>query len=169
MTREKDMHRAKVCYAVSMLIGVKKFLPIYIDEYAVNDTTTRKYTWAPKGRPHFVTGPYNMKSLSVIVAISPRGIEGLQVFESTINTAAFNHFLCSLFRVVAHQCLHRSEKVFYFMDNAPCHKAKATLKHFEDAKQLGITNTPYTPEFNPAEYFINAHKQRMKTILSTKK
>lgn len=145
MTREKDMCRVQACYAATVLVAVKKCTPIYIDEYAINDTTTRKYTWAPRGKPHFVTGPYNMKTMSVIVAISPRGIEGLQVFDGTINTAAFNHFLNSLFRVVAHQCRHRGEKVFYFMDNASCHKAKATQKHFEDAMQLGITNTPYSP------------------------
>ena len=169
MTKEKDMHRVKACYASHFFVAVRKYLPIYIDEYAVNDSTTRKYTWAPKGKSSFVTGPSNMKTLSVIGAISPRGIEGLQVFNGTINTVAFNHFLNSLFRVVAHQCLHRGEKVFYFMDNAPCHKAKATNKHFEDAQQLGFTNTPYTPQFNPAEFFINAHKQHIKALLSEKK
>ena len=93
MTKEKEIERVKVCYAAQVLEVEKGYMPVYIDEYAVSDATARKYTWAPRGKPHFVAGPQNMKTLSVIAAISPRGIEGLQVFKGTIKTAEFNHFL----------------------------------------------------------------------------
>jgi transposase len=49
-----------------------------------------------------------------------------------------------------------------FFDNARVHHAKVVQALSKELEIKAFTNAPYSPELNPAEKFIRAHKEKIR-------
>ena len=53
-----------------------------------------------------------------------------------------------------------------FLDNATIHTNELVAKTLKKNKLQAVTNCPYAPELNAAEYFIRSHKRILSQELS---
>ena len=57
---------------------------------------------------------------------------------------------------------HNFERTVFFMDGARYHTSKKTLAELRQLGAFTIINAPQSPQFNCAEQFIRALKQKVK-------
>jgi transposase len=54
------------------------------------------------------------------------------------------------------------EDCILFFDNARVHHAIVVRELAQELDLKAFTNSPYSPELNPAEKFIRAHKEKLR-------
>ena len=131
-----------------------------IDEFSINTSMTRSYARAPKGERAVVTEPFEVETkLSVISAMSQRGIEATMTIEGSVDSEVFNVFVKNFLT----PRLKSGDVVI--MDNIPFHHNQTAL---DGIKTTGaqVEHLPaYSPDFNPIEHCIS----KIKSILRRNK
>jgi transposase len=135
---------------------------IYIDEYSIHDDCVREYKWSLKGKSDFVITCGSKNAISVIVAIDYQGIVSLHYNKGTINGQIFADFLRQVKRDYINSRGNTFEDCILFFDNARVHHAIVVRELAQELDLKAFTNSPYSPELNPAEKFIRAHKEKLR-------
>lgn len=102
------------------------------------------------------------KYISFILAVSPRGLEGLQGFTGGIDSNRFSDFVQSLVHQPHFKQTLADRKLLLFLDNAPSHKSKNTLPIISGMKVNVIFMPPRNPFLNATEKAINYFKTKVK-------
>lgn len=114
--------------------------------------------YAPQGQTPVLMQTAKKLSLSMIAAVSNRGLMRFRLYEGALNAKLFIDFLKRLTK-------DAKQKVFFIVDNLRVHKAlevRAWVAANRDKIELFYL-PPYAPEHNPEEYLNNDLKQQIKT------
>jgi transposase len=80
----------------------------------------------------------------------------------TLDSAAYQHVMSTTLLPTIQQ-LHLGGECLFMQDNAPCHRAKATMKWFADHNIDVITDwPPYSPDINPIENLWDYCERKLK-------
>lgn len=124
-----------------------------MDEFAINVAMTPTHARAPRGERAEVTEPFNYgTSISVISALSLRGVLAPMTIEGAVNSEVFSlyveHFLAPE--------LHTDDIVF--LDNVKFHYTERAVSLIE-ATGARVEYLPaYSPDFDPIEECISKIK-----------
>ena len=102
------------------------------------------------------------QSLSIIAAVSTRGLHLLKVQAETVKSDDFVAFLQTLKDKLMKQDKDALKNTILIFDNARAHQARITKERAREMDFRCSTSIPYTPELNACEYFIKAHKLLMR-------
>ena len=61
------------------------YIPIFIDETAININAQRIYSWIPQGQQSVVQKNSNVRNLTILGAISPTKILGYKVIKGFVD------------------------------------------------------------------------------------
>ena len=75
---------------------LNNFIPIFIDETAINIDTQRIYSWIPLGEYSIIEKNSNVRSLTILGAMSPYGVIGYKVIKGFVDQYTFIGFLSEL-------------------------------------------------------------------------
>lgn len=118
----------------------------FIDESGVNIALTRAFGRAPPGERIQDAVPKNHgKNITVLGALSPRGIDAVMTVEGATDAAVFRVYV----EKVLLPTLAPGEVVV--MDNLGAHKVKGIREAIEGAGGQLIYLPPYSPDFSPIE------------------
>jgi len=119
---------------------------------------TRSHARAPKGERAEVTEPFEIKTkLSVISAMSQRGLEATMTIEGSVDGEVFNMFVENF--LVPRL---KSDDVV-IMDNVPFHHNKAVLGLITTTGAQVEHLPSYSPDFNPIEHCISKIKGALRS------
>ena len=65
---------------------------VYIDEFHVSLRNSKIYNWSPRGSPAIISINHDAWTMSFIIAMSSRGIEGIKASTSSINSEVYIWF-----------------------------------------------------------------------------
>ena len=127
------------------------------DETGINNRDQIGRGYAPKGQTPVLTQTGQKFSMSMIAAVSNRGLMRFRLYEGALNVAIFIDFLKRLVK-------DAKQKAFLIVDNLRVHHAKAVMEWLAQHKgEIEIFYLPaYAPEHNPDEYLNNDLKQTIK-------
>ena len=130
---------------------------VFIDEFAVHTGMTRRNARAPEGQRAQVTEPFHQEvRLSVISALSLKGVGATMTLEGAVNGEAFHQYV----KWVLLPELKPGNVVF--MDNARIHH-KAEIIQLLETAGVKVKHLPaYSPDFNPEENCISKIKTDMR-------
>lgn len=119
---------------------------IFLDESGVSTQMTRRYARAPRGiRVHETTPEGNWKILTILGAMSVRGMIATMTVEAATDTEIFlaylDHVLCPALR----------PGNVVIMDNLSSHKVTGVRERIEAAGAELLYLPPYSPDLNPIE------------------
>ncbi len=119
---------------------------IFLDESGVSTQMTRRYARAPRGiRVHETTPESNWKILTILGAMSVRGMIATMTVEAATDTEIFlaylDHVLCPALR----------PGNVVIMDNLSSHKVTGVRERIEAAGAELLYLPPYSPDLNPIE------------------
>ena len=140
---------------------------IYIDEYSMYASDIKPYAWKTQGEQGALIVPHRGKALKMIAAVSESKLVHLQVLEDKVKAEHFVAFMEELAAIAEVDPSIDNRTLIYFADGAPIHTAKVVHEHVRKAGLRMLINVAYTPEFNPAEAFIAAHKVCIRRRLAT--
>lgn len=124
------------------------------DESAVRSDHHNATTWSPQGRTPIVMSSGQRFSLSMLSAISARGLLRFMVVKGKVNADKVCEFLRRL--------MYRAKRpVFLILDGHPTHKSKKVqgcVESFGGRLKLFFL-PPYSPEINPDEQVWRDVKQ----------
>jgi transposase len=131
---------------------------IFLDESGVSTQMTRRYARAPRGvRIHETTPEGNWKILTILGAMSLRGMIATMTIEAATDTEIFlaylDHVLCP--------ALRPGDVVV--MDNLSSHKVAGVRERIETAGAELLYLPPYSPDLNPIEKAWAKLKQLLRT------
>lgn len=130
---------------------------ICLDEFAVHTGMRRRNARAPQGERAKVTEPFQQEvKLSVISALSLKGVGATMTIEGSVNGEAFH-------RYVKHFLLPELKPGnIVLFDNARIHHKAETIQLLETAG-VKVKHLPaYSPDFNPEENCISKIKADMR-------
>lgn len=130
----------------------------FVDETSVNLTYTRRYGRAPGGQR--VDQPVPLHSgpnVTVIAALTTRGVEAVMELDGAVNAAAFAVYLDQ----VLGPTLVPGDVVV--LDNLRVHKAPGLAELVEKRGARLLFLPPYSPDFTPVELAFS----KLKTFLRT--
>ena len=127
------------------------------DETGINNRDQIGRGYALKGQTPVLTQTGQKFSMSMIAAVSNRGLMRFKLYEGALNVAIFIDFLKRLVK-------DAKQKAFLIVDNLRVHHAKAVMEWLAQHKgEIEIFYLPaYAPEHNPDEYLNNDLKQTIK-------
>lgn len=129
-----------------------------IDEFSINTSMTRSHARAPKGERAEVTEPFEVDTkLSVISAMSQRGIEATMTIEGSVDGDVFNVFVENFLM----PRLKSGDVVI--MDNVPFHHNKTALGLITTTGAQVEHLPAYSPDFNPIEHCISKIKSALRS------
>lgn len=130
----------------------------FVDETSVNLTYTRRYGRAPGGQRVDAAVPlHNGPNVTIVAALSARGVEAVMELEGAVNTASFTVYL----EQVLGPGLQPGDVVV--LDNLPVHKA-AGLAEIVAARGARLWYLPpYSPDFTPIELAFSKLKTHLRT------
>jgi transposase len=133
---------------------------VFVDEFAINTVMTRTHARAPRGARAVVLGPFNYgQSVSVISALTLRGVVAPMTIEGAVNSEVFDLYVEHLLAPV----LCGGDIVC--LDNVKFHYSARAVSLIE-ATGARVEYLPaYSPDFDPIEECIS----KLKTILRTLK
>lgn len=119
---------------------------IFLDESGVSTQMTRRYARAPRGvRVHESTPEGNWKILTLLGAMSLRGMVATMTIEAATDTEIFLAYLDSVL------CPALRPGNVVVMDNLSSHKVGGVRERIEAAGAELLYLPPYSPDLNPIE------------------
>lgn len=119
---------------------------IFIDEAGANLQMYPRYGRAPGAQRAEISAPYHRGHyMTILGAISLRGIECLTYIEGSGNTEVFSYFIEN------YLCPILTAEHVVVMDNVSFHKSEKIRSFIESKGAKLIYSPPYSPEFNPIE------------------
>lgn len=136
---------------------------VFVDE--TGDDRRRailKRGYAPKGvRPVQTKRFHRGKRVSCLPAYTLDGIIYSEVYEEYTNNDVFEAFLE---RLLPHCGRYPGPKSVVYMDNASWHDLSVRIKDmYAQAGVLLETQSPYSPDLNPIEYFFGSIKKQIES------
>lgn len=133
---------------------------MFVDEFAINTALTRSHARAPRGERAVVTEPCNSGwNISVISALTLRGVLAPMMIEGAVNTEVFEQYVEHLLAPEL-----RADDIV-FLDNVKFHYSARAVSLIK-ATGARVEYLPaYSPDFDPLEECI----AKLKTILRTLK
>lgn len=132
-------------------------LMVCLDEFAIHTGMRRRNARAPKGKRAKVTEPFQQEvKLSVISALSLKGVGATMTIEGAVNGEGFHQY-------VKHVLLPELKPGnMVLLDNARIHHKAETI-HLLEAASVKVKHLPaYSPDFNPEENCISKIKTEMR-------
>lgn len=129
---------------------------ISIDESCFYVSDCSRYGYAPRGvKIQRFNNPYrnSKRTLSLLLAISSRGIIGYEIREKAFDSNSFKDFIDNL-SVKEGTCI--------VLDNVRFHKTKQVMASFESKKMIPIFIPPYSPQYNPIELVFSTIKSQVR-------
>ena len=122
---------------------------------------TPQCSYSKKSQSSLVLHPKKSKNLSVVTAISKKGLIGIQIVKGSITGTDFACFLLGIIK--NHKDIEENLKEYYFfMDNASIHKRISTQKFLHSMNIF--YNAPYSPFLNPIENFFGLVKKQFREL-----
>lgn len=118
----------------------------FIDEAGVNLALTRLYGRAPRGERVVGSVPINYgENLTMIGALSCRGLEALMTVEGATDGAVFRAYVCQVL------CPTLQPGDIVVMDNLGAHKVSGIREAIEQCGATLLYLPPYSPDLSPIE------------------
>jgi transposase len=110
------------------------------------------YGYSPRGERLVVSKNVkrDRQRVSLLMAITSRGVLSHFVFPGSIDGSRFRTFLQNLPITTYHK--------YVLMDNVAFHKSKSVVSILHDRRLQALFIPPYTPDFNPIENVFGAVK-----------
>jgi transposase len=126
------------------------------DETGISNQAVYGRSFAPKGQTPVLRRPATRRTLSMISAVTNRGMLRFMLYEGALNAGLFLAFLQRLMRSAA-------GKVFLIVDNLKVHKAgKVQAWVTEHRERIELFFLPaYAPEHNPDEFLHSDLKRSL--------
>lgn len=133
---------------------------IFIDESGVNLGLIRLLAWALRGQRAYGKQPKRSKNVSIVAALSLKGVVASAVILGAFNGLSFEAFIAT--RLVP----NLRPGACVVMDNCSIHKDKdgEIRRLIEEAGARLVYLPPYSPDFSPIENFWSKVKTILKTI-----
>ena len=131
---------------------------ISIDETSVCSNLFPKYGYNEKGkRLHVPLRSYKTRKINVIMAVSSRRIEHIQLSKDNTNSVVFIDFINRLIL-----SLDNSISRVFIMDNVSFHKNKKVEHLINSYGHRLLFTPPYSPDTNPIENAFSVLKHRVR-------
>lgn len=118
--RKRDFYEAAY---LQYFLWKEGCLLVYVDEFHLNLRSDSLYNWSPRNVPAMLAIEPNPWTMSFIVAISGRGIEGIKAANYSIESQIFIWFIEDIWKRLLVELEHRKGPVIIF-DNASLHMSK---------------------------------------------
>ncbi len=146
---------------------------IYLDEAGFNNKKKTKRRWVNKRKAQTFYDFGRLKSLSLMLSISNKGIIYYSINESVNNSESMIMFLNEMIKRLKNSDktskLYNEKKVCLIMDNAIIHKSKKVLDELWKSNLRVLYLPPYHPKMNPVEFcFRNLKGQFYRLTFSTR-
>ena len=142
-------HRRMVVSSVSNAI-LKDFELIYIDESSISRQLLPGKVWTPVGIHAAIPSKGVTLTVSLLAAMTARGVVGIQLASGPTNKVSFLAFLIKILNELRTTAKPGTKFVAY-LDNAAYHKAPEVRKAFKRANLSYIFAPPYACFLNPIE------------------
>ncbi len=130
----------------------------FVDETSVNLTYTRRYGRAQGGRRVDQAVPlHNGPNVTLVAALTPRGVEAVMELDGAVDTAAFVAYIDQ----VLGPTLVPGDVVV--LDNLRVHKAPAVAQALAAFGARLLFLPPYSPDFTPVELAFSKLKAHLRT------
>jgi transposase len=136
---------------------------ISIDEAGIYINRSSQKLYYPKGprlHVHNPTGVRNRTKLTLVMAVSTRGIVHAKVMEKNCNKVLFGEFIRELAEKRSGEGGAR-----LLMDNVAFHKSKETKDVYKECNFEPFFVPPYTSEYNPIERVFHMIKSRFRKLM----
>jgi len=166
ITRKKISIKSQVpertcSYDYANLCGVLKDPnTISIDECCFYVSENSRFGYSKRGkRIEKHTNPYKNKkrTVSLLLAISRKGIVNYQVSDKPFNSETFSNFILKL---------DASKGTKIVLDNVQFHKSSQSRKAFEHKGFVPCFIPPYSPQYNPIEFVFSSLKSQVRHLNS---
>lgn len=128
---------------------------ISIDEAAIHHNQIPLKGYSKKGTRVQVPVPsIRAAKYSLLMAISTKKIEQIEIHKGSINTELFISFISKL--------THHIPPSTFLMDNVAFHRNKNVIKAIEKEGHLVLYTPPYSPQFNPIENIFGIIKTHIR-------
>ena len=153
---------------------------IYIDETARGaNASRRRRAWAPKGTSPVIDAPFERdfdKRFTLIAACNwngfvrgacqvverEKGKEDMNPERGTVDTERFERYVEHHLVPVLGNSARAEPNSIVVMDNASIHNSGKIRRMIEGAGALLVYTAPYSPEYNPIEYYFGEYKKSLK-------
>ena len=136
---------------------------IYVDEFHVSLRNSKLYNWSPRGSPAIISINHDPWTMSIIIAMSNKGIEGIKACTGTINSENFILFWEDIWKRMTDGS-ERIKNPVIIWDNASLHTWKETTEFMTKLGIKWVTITPYSPQLNAAEKIIGYIKNKLREV-----
>ena len=116
---------------------------IYIDEFHVSLRNSRLYNWSPRRSSAIIPINHDAWTMSFVIAISSKGIEGIKASTNSINSEIFTWFCEDVWRRFT-DWDERTQTPVIIWDNASLHTWKESTEFMKKQGIKWITITPYS-------------------------
>ena len=134
---------------------------VYVDEFHVSLRNSKLYNWSSRGSPAIISVNHDSWTMSFIIAISNRGVEGVKAITKSINTEIFIWFLEDIWERLTDEGEVAKDPVIVW-DNASLHVWKDSTEFMVKRGIRCVTITPYSSQLNPAEKVIGLIKNKLR-------
>ena len=134
---------------------------VYIDEFHVSLRNSKLYNWSPRGSPAIISINHDAWTMSFIIAMSSRGIEGIKASTSSINSEVYIWFWEDVWKKLTSKSGGVKDPVI-ICDNASLHIWKESAEFMLKHGIKWVTITPYSPQLNAAEKIIGFIKNKLR-------
>ena len=141
---------------------------LYVDMLLINLNTINSYGWTQKGRPRRLLAKPSSFRMSLVVAYSQLGVEGIMGTQSTFNQMKYVRFLKNLFDKLKRDDNYHPSKVAIIWDNCRFHRTAKVKSFINKNKLKWIFIPPYSLEINSWEKLINMIKRVIKSRFSNR-
>ena len=137
---------------------------VYIDETCFTRKTVADTEWTrPKENIAVDVAMLEEPTLALLAGISKEnGVEHYQVFEQSVNVDKFIEYLDGL------RAANPDEKIAIFMDNLSAHTSDRSKQAMRERGFRYIYNVPYSPDYNPIEFFFSMVKRNFRVLRAKK-
>ena len=131
---------------------------IYVDETGFNLDTNSIYGYSPVNQKSFRMVPAGKGlNVSLLCAISLRGLITYQIFDGSINSEKFQEFTLNK---LSSKKIER--ETILILDNASIHKSHNTISCIHSVGMTPRFLPPYSPQLNPIEEYFSCIKAAYK-------
>lgn len=129
---------------------------ICLDESFIKTNMTFEHGWSKKGQKVEKYIKSNPKKLSIMMAISNKGIISNKIYETNVNKKIFYDYLKD-------DLLPKINNKYILMDNVSFHRSLDILELIKNSHNVPLFIPPYSPDFNPIENVFHILKHKIRT------
>ena len=130
---------------------------IFLDEFKYWSESTNFFGWSVKNQNGYFNKFIDKFDLGFMIAFSKEGIKAITATKTIYTSEHFKYFLLKLIE-------DNSSDIFFFMDNAPIHKASLIAELCKSTNLCIIPIALYSPFLNPTEKLILFIKSKIRKI-----